>query len=57
MLTLAHVTGGYDEVDRYDEIRELADGENWIYVGKMKTARWGFGLSVVFNFKDFESKC
>ena len=56
-LTLARVTGGTDGPDNYDEILELADGENWIGVGKMKHARYQFGLSLVYNFKDFESKC
>merc|ERR1711860_403095 len=49
--------GGYDGDDNYDEILELAEGENWILVGKMKYKRSLVGLSLVPNFKDFESKC
>ena len=57
-LTLARVTGGSgDNYYSPDDILELADKENWIPVGKMKKARSHYGLSLVNNFKDFESKC
>ena len=60
LLTLACVTGGTfsdddNNIISYYDILELADGE-WSLFGKMKNARYYFGLSLV-NFKDFEAIC